>query len=224
MAFAGVSGGGRIGRRAYRAALTSGSMPPSSLSFGFAGPGDVELVVDLVQSAYRGEHSRRGWTTEADLLDGQRIDTAMLAKAIATAGTVIVLARSDDQLLGCCQLHSTAVPPPTDMVASNGEGERRTIPGRIAMFGMFAVDPDHQGTGVGSQVLAEAERIASADWGMDRIELTVIDVRDELIAWYRRRGYEPTGETRPFPHEDERLGLPRRKDLQFMVMQKPLTR
>jgi ribosomal protein S18 acetylase RimI-like enzyme len=197
-------------------------MPPSSLSFGFAGPDDIGLVVDLVQSAYRGEHSRRGWTTEADLLDGQRVDAAMLATAIGTAGTAIVLARSGDQLLGCCQLHSATTCPPTEVAASNGG--RRTTPGSIAMFGMFAVDPDHQGAGVGSQVLAEAERIAGADWGMDRMELTVIDVRDELIAWYRRRGYEPTGETRPFPHEEERLGLPRRKDLQFMVMQKPLTR
>jgi GNAT superfamily N-acetyltransferase len=195
-------------------------MPLSSLSFGFASPADVDLVVNLVQSAYRGEHSRRGWTTEADLLDGQRVDTAMVAAAIDTPGTVIVLARSGDRLLGCCQLHDPAVLPPTDVVTTNGA--RCTTTGSLAMFGMFAVNPDHQGAGVGSQVLAEAERIASADWGMDRMELTVIDVRDELIAWYLRRGYVPTGETRPFPHEDERLGLPRRTDLRFMVMEKPL--
>lgn len=180
-----------------------------SLSFGIAGTDDIEMVVSLVQSAYRGEHSRVGWTTEADLLDGQRIDSIMLAELLDNPGTIVVMAQSDGQLLACCEISTTST------ASSVGPA--------TAVFGMFAVDPNQQGTGIGSQVLAEAERLVAEDWGMDRMQLTVIDVRDDLIAWYRRRGYQPTGETRPFPHGDERFGQPRRDDLRFMVMEKSLT-
>jgi GNAT superfamily N-acetyltransferase len=180
-------------------------MPP--LTFELAGADDIKRVVDLVQGAYRGEHSRRGWTTEADLLDGQRIDAPMLAEVVRDPDAVVVMALSGDQLVGCCEVHGRTN-------SSNGSAP-------IARFGMFAVEPDQQATGVGTQVLAEAERIAGQEWGLGRMELTVIDARDELIAWYRKRGYEPTGETRPFPQDEERFGMPRRP-LRFMVMDKAL--
>jgi ribosomal protein S18 acetylase RimI-like enzyme len=89
-------------------------------------------------------------------------------------------------------------------------------------FGMFSVEPTRQGGGLGKQVLAEAERIVREDWRCDAMRMTVIDVREELIAFYERRGYRRTGIKKPFPATDPRFGIPRRDDLRFEVLEKPL--
>ena len=89
-------------------------------------------------------------------------------------------------------------------------------------FGMFSVRPDQQGTGLGKLVLAEAERIVQQDFAVSRMRMTVIDVRDELIAFYERRGYRRTGEKKPFPYGDARFGIPLRDDLRFEVLEKRL--
>jgi ribosomal protein S18 acetylase RimI-like enzyme len=115
----------------------------------------------------------------------------------------VLLAMAMDRLVACCEL--------------------RGQPSGTAYFGMFAVVPTLQGGGVGGKVLAEAERRAVALWSATAMEMTVIRQRDELIAWYERRGYRRTGETRPFPHGDERFGLPRRSDLEFAVLTKSLS-
>lgn len=173
------------------------------LSFRHATMTDVPAVVRLVESAYRGDASRAGWTTEADLLDGQRTDAAAVAQMLRAPGSVVLLAEEDSgQLVGCCRL------------------ERR--PGAEAYFGMFSVRPVRQGEGVGGQVLAEAERIAREEWVATTMVMTVIAQRAELIAWYERRGYRATGETEPFPYGNERYGIPRRPDLFFTVLAKPL--
>jgi ribosomal protein S18 acetylase RimI-like enzyme len=173
------------------------------LSFRVAAESDVDAVVALVQSAYRGDSSRAGWTTEADLLDGQRTDAAAVGETVKMTDRTVLLAEADGRLLGCCEL------------------QRRTE--HTAYFGMFAVVPTLQGGGVGGRVLAEAERIARDEWRVEQMEMTVIGQRAELIAWYERRGYAHTGERRPFPHNDERFGIPRRDDLDFVVLAKPLT-
>jgi GNAT superfamily N-acetyltransferase len=168
-------------------------------------PGDITSVVTLVDSAYRGDASRQGWTTEADLLDGQRTDTAAVGEMIARGGPGrggVLLAFDGPALVGCCHL------------------ERRLPDG--AYFGMFAVRPDGQGLGWGGAILAEAERVAAVEWGAGEMTMTVIGQRHELIAWYERRGYLPTGETRPFPYGDPRYGIPTRPDLEFVVLVKPL--
>jgi len=163
---------------------------------------DVDAVVELVESAYRGESSRAGWTTEADLLHGQRTDPAAVEAAVSAAdGPLLLLAQdSSGRVLGCCQLRAGA------------DG--------VAQFGMFAVRPGVQGAGVGSALLAEAERVAAAELGAHEVQMTVITQRTELIAYYQRRGYSPTGQTRPFPYGDERFGLPQRPDLSFDVLAK----
>jgi len=166
-----------------------------------ASAGDVPAVVALVQSAYRGESSRAGWTTEADLLDGQRTDEAAVLEIIEGPDSRVLLAERDGDLVACCQL------------------ERR---GDAAYFGMFAVSPVLQGSGIGRRVLAAAEREARTLWNVREMQMTVISVRDELIAWYERRGYRRTGERQPFPYGDERFGRPRRPDLEFVVLAKPL--
>jgi ribosomal protein S18 acetylase RimI-like enzyme len=176
---------------------------PEMLTFRFAGPPDVPGVVALVDSAYRGESSRDGWTTEADLLDGQRTDAAAVAEILGGGPHhVVMLAESGGQLAGCCQL------------------ARR--PEREAYFGMFAVRPAAQGQGWGRQILTEAERLTREDWGANRMTMTVLAQREDLIGWYRRRGYRPTGDRRPFPYGDPRAGTPRRPDLYFVVLAKDL--
>jgi GNAT superfamily N-acetyltransferase len=162
---------------------------------------DIPDLLALVHSAYRGDASRAGWTTEADLLDGPRTDAGTLAGELADPAVTILLIPDEVGVLACAAL--------TDL----GDGR--------AYFGMFAVRPTAQGAGVGSYLLAHAEDRARA-LGAVRMEMTVLAVRTELLDWYARRGYAPTGRTRPFPYGDERFGLPRRDDLLFWVLQADL--
>ncbi len=164
-------------------------------------PADVPALVELVESAYRGEASRAGWTTEADLLDGRRTDADGVAAVIARPDGVLLVAERAGELLACCQLEH--------------RGDR-------AYFGMFSVRPGRQGGGIGRTVLAEAERLAREEWGVGVLEMTVIEQRPELIAWYERRGFSRTGVYSPFPYGDERFGIPRRPDLRFETLTKAL--
>ncbi len=158
---------------------------------------DAEHVAELVHRAFRGDSSRAGWTTEADLLDGQRID---LAGVTAKIGHLLVGVDDDGKIVACCEL------------------ERRP---ESAYFGMLAVEPTMQGTGVGRVMLEAAEAMAGT-WVVPTVEMTVIAQRTELIEWYERRGYARTGEARPFPYGDEAFGVPRTDDLAFVVLAKQL--
>jgi ribosomal protein S18 acetylase RimI-like enzyme len=174
-------------------------MTVRNLSFRNATPADVPAVVALVESAYRGDVSRQGWTTEADLLDGRRTGADDVLACIARARSRIVLAEDGGELLACAHVAD-----------DDGAG----------YFGMFSVQPGLQGGGIGKAVLAEAERIVRDEWQLPVMLMTVIDVRDELIAFYERRGYRRTGIRKPFPYGDERFGQPRRDDLRFEVLEK----
>jgi ribosomal protein S18 acetylase RimI-like enzyme len=181
---------------------------PDEMPVARAGAEDVAAVVALVNSAYRGDSSRAGWTTEADLLGGQRTDAAAIAALVADDDRRLLVHRaaadagSDSALLACVLL------------------ERRPPDG--CYLGMLTVRPDRQDAGIGRRLLAAAEDCAAVELGARWIEMTVIGVRTELIAWYERRGYARTGERRPFPYGDERFGLPKRPDLAFEVLRKRL--
>ena len=176
-------------------------LTPGPIVFRDAVEADLDALVALVTSAYRGDASRVGWTTEADLLDGERIDREVLREDLLRPRSRVLLAERDGELLACAHVAEL-----------EGEG----------YFGMFAVRPELQGGGLGKAVLAEAERIAREEWGLRKLRMTVIDVREELLAWYQRRGYRRTGITRPFPYGDERFGIPRRDDLRFELLEKDL--
>jgi GNAT superfamily N-acetyltransferase len=162
---------------------------------------DVPAVVELVEAAYRGDSSRGGWTTEADLLDGRRTDAEDVACVIEDPRSRVIAVDGDGGLIACCHVRDH---------------------GGHAYFGLFAVRPALQGGGIGRRVLAEAERLAHEEWGAAEMRMTVISAREDLIAWYVRRGYSRTGATSPFPYGNERFGLPRRDDLEFELLVKKL--
>lgn len=160
---------------------------------------DASALNQLVNSAYRGDTSRQGWTTEADLLDGTRIDEAALRELIEKPNTVILTYREAGKLLGCVEL--------------------RLQEGKLYL-GMLSVKPDIQGKGVGKKLMQAAEDYA-AQQNLNTIMMTVISVRKELIDWYIRHGYQLTGERKPFVVPDARWGIPK-KELEFVVLEKRL--
>lgn len=173
---------------------------------------EADALSALVNSAYRGDPSRAGWTTEADLLGGQRTDPAALREFVATGETAL------DRVL----LVYDGTAGGTDvgrLAEACVQLERR---GDDAYLGMLTVQPTRQASGLGKRLLDAAEGWAAARWGARTIIMTVITQRPELIAWYERRGYHATGETAPFPYGDTRFGEPKRPDLQFIVLRKPL--
>lgn len=178
----------------------------TSLRFRNAVPADTQALVELVESAYRGDASKQGWTTEADMLDGRRTGVDDIEDCLNRPYSYILLAErpledGSFDLLACAHV-----------AIEDGAG----------YFGMFSVRPNLQGGGIGKALLAEAERIARDEWRLPAMRMTVIDIRDELIAFYERRGYRRTGIKKPFPYGDERFGRPKREDLRFEVLEKPL--
>ncbi|MGW1216111.1 GNAT family N-acetyltransferase [Streptomyces sp. NPDC002499] len=173
----------------------------TGLTFRDATDDDVDALVALIESAYRGDESRAGWTTEADILEGRRTDPEGVLAVIEKPDGRLLAVERDGVIVACCQL------------------EHR---GDHAYFGMFAVSPKQQGGGLGKVIIAEAERVAREMWGVTEMHMTVISVRNDLIAWYERRGYRRTGRMTPFPYGDERFGVPQRADLQFELLVKEL--
>jgi ribosomal protein S18 acetylase RimI-like enzyme len=174
------------------------------MHFSVARESDLEAIAALVNSAFRGDSSRSGWTTEADMVGGQRTDADTLRADLATRpGSVLLTMRDepDGALLGSVWLEPKR--PDT------------------WYLGMFTIRPDMQSRQLGRTLLKEAEAFATAR-GARRMRMTVITAREELIAWYERRGYARTGERLPFPYSDDRFGLPLRDDLEFAALEKEL--
>jgi len=170
------------------------------VEFRFARAEDASAVAALVERAYRGPESAAGWASEADILTGPRTSLAEVAALIARDECRFLLAEDADGLAACALLQD------------HGEGR--------AYFGMFAVAPDRQTGGFGKAVMAEAERTVVSLWRAHSLSLTVISIRDTLIAWYKRRGYALTGKTEPFPFHEHSGAL--RRDFHLVVMRKML--
>lgn len=158
---------------------------------------DVPALNTLVNSAYRGEEARQGWTTEADLLDGTRIDEAALRDLLQKQDTTVLKYEEDKTLLGCVELRKQ---------------------GGKLYLGMLSVKPKTQGKGIGKKLL-EAAEVYARQLNCIAITMNVIDGRQELINWYVRHGYHLTGERKPFIVPDERWGIPK-KHLEFVLLEK----
>lgn len=172
--------------------------------FAPAAPSEHDAIVALVNSAYRGQGAQAGWTTEAGYIDGQRIDLESLTADLKASPDAVILTARDDEdgpTLGCVWLEPAK------------EG--------VWYLGMLTIRPDLQDRQLG-RTLLEAGEAYARERGAARMQMTVVHIRDTLIAWYERRGYALTGETRPFPHGDDRFGKPLRDDLAFVVMEKSI--
>ncbi len=159
---------------------------------------DVSELVALVNSAYRGEASELGWTTEALLLDGQRTDKEKIVELLSYSHSIILVARVDQRIVACVHL------------------EKKNE--QCAYLGMLSVAPSQQDKGWGRKLLLAAESYVQNSWKTLQVEMTVISLREELISWYLRRGYSLSEERRPFPMNNPRFGIPKRKDLEFVVL------
>ena len=160
---------------------------------------ELDEIMQLVNSAYRGESSRSGWTTEADLIAGNvRIDKPSLLEVFETSGSVILLYQQDQQIIGCVNLQQK-----TDHL----------------YLGMFSVSPSHQNTGIGKKLLKAADEYA-LQMGLATIHMSVIAFRDELISWYKRNGYVDTGERIPF--KEDGMSGKHLRELEFMVLEKKI--
>lgn len=167
-----------------------------------ATPADIPALHALIESAYRGESSRAGWTTEADLLEGQRTDPEDLADILADPDQALLTAWRGGSLVGCVS------------IADRAQG--------VGYFGMLSVSPTLQAAGLGRRLVAAAESELKARFGARRIRISVFPQRQSLIAWYERLGYSGTGETLAFDYSNPRLGMPLRDDLHFIVMARDL--
>jgi ribosomal protein S18 acetylase RimI-like enzyme len=165
-----------------------------------ATPNDIPALVKLINSAYRGESSKKGWTTEADLLGGQRTDPDTLLATMNSPNSVIMkFCNEQNEIEGCVYL--------------NKQDDKMYL-------GMLTVNPELQAKGIGKLMMNRAEEYATEE-GCKGVIMTVISIRSELIAWYERRGYRDTGERKPFPMTDPKFGLPQ-QHLEFIVMEKEL--
>lgn len=159
---------------------------------------DIPSLNILVNSAYRGEGSKKGWTTEADLLDGIRTTERTLTEMLKRPDAVIVLAEEETDIKACVYLEKQ---------------------GDALYLGMLTVKPELQGKGIGATLMTAAEDHALYV-GCNKIRMTVITARKELIEYYQRKGYQDSGERKPFP-DDPEFGIPK-QDLEFFVMEKEL--
>jgi len=157
---------------------------------------DLPLLHPVIERAYRGDSARQGWTHEADLLSGERIDYDTLKAHVDDPQQLLLIAERDGAIVGCVSL-------------TRQDGAQ-------AYLGLLCVDPACQAGGIGKAIIAAAERVARADMGAERIEMTVISSRKELIAYYERRGFRRTGEMRPFP-------IPVDPPLEMVVLEKAIS-
>ncbi len=167
---------------------------------------DFKEVVQLVNSAYRGDSSRAGWTTEAEYLDGQRTDEKSLSKEL----------EGDNKTVLCVRNRKTA-----EIIGTVFLEQLTDEKGPNCYLGMFTVKPTLQNSGLGKWILQEVEYYVR-QLGIGRITLSVLNPRHELMAWYERRGFVRNGITEEFPYGQDQFGLPKTKGLHFVMFEKTI--
>lgn len=160
---------------------------------------DIPSLTTLINSAYRGETSKKGWTTEAHLLAGKRTTEEELEQIILDPKNTFLKYSENDKIIGSVLLVE--------------KGDQLYV-------GMLTVSPELQNSGIGKKMLAEAE-IHAKTLGLSTLSMTVVSVRSELIAWYKRHGYVETGEREPFPSSDIHINISD-KPLEFIFLEKRL--
>lgn len=163
---------------------------------------DIESLNALVNSAYRGESSKKGWTTEAEFLGGQRTDTQGILALIEKKDSCLLVLESHERILASVHVEKKS--------------------SHSAYLGMLTVSPELQGQGLGKNLMKAAENFAKENWRSREMEMTVITIREELLNWYLRHGYKRTEEYKDFPYGDERFGIPLRPDLKMVILRKSL--
>jgi ribosomal protein S18 acetylase RimI-like enzyme len=162
---------------------------------------DVDRIVGLVNDAYRGSSKTPGWTHETALITGYRTDAATVTAMIGQQDSNVLVVRHEGNVFACVALQR--------LDDSNW------------YLSLLAVDPEHQTYGVGKGIMAGAERYA-VERGARSMKISVINVREALLAWYERQGYVRTGAVEPFPYDDATVGTPLRSDLALVTLTKTL--
>ena len=168
-------------------------------TYRYATADDIPAIRALIELAYRGPESAKGWSSEAHLLAGERTSIAEIAELHQEPDARFLLAEAEGELVGCV------------LIEKHGD---------VGYFGMFSVSPRLQNGGLGRALLAHAEQSARDLWDVKAMTAVVIDVRHELLAWYERRGYVITGEREPFPFDEHTGAL--RTDFAFVKLRKQL--
>lgn len=177
-------------------------MSQETYKIDFAVIEDLNDVVNLVNSAYRGESGKQGWTTESDIIGGQRTEKACLLEDINRENSDIIIVRNAcNEIVGCCHVEKSE--------------------NNSCYLGMLSVKPTLQKSGIGKLLICESARYAKS-MKCEVIEITVITIRHDLIAWYEKQGFIRTGIIKPFPYGDERFGIPFFDDLKFEVLTKKI--
>jgi ribosomal protein S18 acetylase RimI-like enzyme len=175
-------------------------MDKNNITLKIASQDDAERITALVNSVYRGENAKKGWTTEADFLEGIRITPEKVNEIIARDTDIIINAVLDDKVIGCVHLENK---------------------GTYTLLGMLSVDVNHQDKGIGKMLINECERYTKKIYGLSEIRMKVISRRTELVDYYKRRDYITTGEREEFGKGGETFGEPTEK-LYFESMSKKL--
>lgn len=169
-------------------------------TFRIARKSDADAIAELVNAAYRPEAGTEGWTHEAHLVAGKRTQIGHITQLLARPDSVILVGLKDLQIVTCAHVEKEAA---------------------SCRIGMLAVNPQRQGLGLGKQMLAHAEKYAHSVFNSEKFILQVLSARSELIAYYQRRGYLPTGEVHVYPHTHE-AGTPIVADLHIEILEKLL--
>lgn len=174
----------------------------SNLQFPNAVPEQAGEITSLVNSVYRGDNAKKGWTTEAEILGGIRITEEKVTEYINTKDNVIMLAVNDKKIIGCVHLEKE---------------------GNSCWLGMLSVDVNYQTYGLGKMLIEKSESFVKEKFGCGEMKMKVIGVRKELLEYYFRRGYRLTGEREDFIVDEDTFGKPFVQGLYFEILSKKLT-